>query len=418
MDQVDGGAGYGQSATAGVSYPRAYRYTRGMRLFLYVFAAIMAGLGAWLVSIQVQHPVPMGWWLLLSGLALVLLGIYIAMSCTMSCLVLRADSIEIRSAFGSRTLCRNEIAGRRQQPTSGKPIQVVVPKNGRPLRLDSGYPRDSVLNAWLDALPDLDQQERQASEAKLMADPAFGANPKERLARLAKVRQLTKAVSMLSLAVVLWGYVYPHPYPWVIGLLALLPWCAVAMVGLSRGLICFDTLRNDVRPNIAVMLISPSLVLGVRALLDINLIDAMPAIEFGLIAGLPLVLVACMVGQRDQPRAWLLPMLLLPMVALPYGGGLLVLADVMLDHQPAQVFQTQVVRKYISTGKHPQPYLVLAPWGPQTTGDRVAVSRAYYAHVEVDTAVCVNLHRGAVGLRWYGVQDCAPVPKDNAIAAP
>ncbi|HEY1589266.1 MAG TPA: hypothetical protein VGG00_05980, partial [Rhodanobacter sp.] len=334
MDQIDGGAGYGQSVTAGASYPRTYRYTRGTRLFLYVVAAIMAGLGGWLASIQVRQPVPMSWWLLLSGVALVLLGIYIAMSSTLSCLVLRADSIETRGAFGSRTLRRNEIAGRRRQPTRGKPIQVVVPKNGRPLRLDSGYPRDSVLDAWLDALPDLDLQERQASEAKLMADPALGANPEERLARLAKVRQLTKAASMLSLAVVMWGYVYPHPYPWVIALLALLPWCAVAMVGLSRGLICFDTMRNDVRPNVAVMLILPSLVLGVRALLDTNLVDTMPALESGLVAGLPLVLVACMVGQRDQSRAWLLPMLLLPMVALPYGGGLLVAADVMLDHQP------------------------------------------------------------------------------------
>ncbi len=55
--------------------------------------------------------------------------------------------------------------------------------------------------------------------------------------------------NMVTLGAVLWAYVYPQPYHPAILLLVLLPWCAVAIVALSRGLICFDTLRNDVRPT-------------------------------------------------------------------------------------------------------------------------------------------------------------------------
>jgi len=409
MDQFDRGAGYGQSSTTSVSYPRDYGYSRTSQIFLYVFAVILAGAGAWMINIQIMQSASAV--LLWGGLAMVLLGIYIAMSTATSCLILRADSIETRGPFKSRILRRDAIAGRRQLPTRGKPILVVVPRSGRPMRIDSGFQRDAALDAWISALPDLDLQERQASEAKLAADPAFGSSPQDRLDRLAKARQVAKVANMVTLGAVLWAYVYPQPYHPAILLLVLLPWCAVAIVALSRGLICFDTVRNDVRPHVALILMMPALVLGLRAMLDINIIDVTRTLEFGFIAGLPLVFAVSLVGQRDQPRPWVLPLLMLVIVAVPYGGGLVAFADVMLDHQAPQTFQTQVLRKYISTGKHPQPYLVLAPWGPKTEDDRVAVSRAYYAHAQVDTTLCVDLHPGDVGLRWYGVHDCVAGPK-------
>lgn len=401
------GAGYGRSSNAGVTYPRVYRYKAVVRFFLYLFAAILGGAGAWMVAMPVRHPSPAGSWLLLMGAGLILLGVYVAASSALARLTLRADAIELRGVLRSRELRIGELAGRRSQATRGGSILLLIPKNGRPVRLDSSFPRDNALNAWIDALPDLDLQERQASEAMLLADPTFGSNPKERQARLAQARQVTRLASGVTIAAMLWAYVYPHPYTWAITLLALLPWCAVAMVVLSRGLICFDAKRNDARPNTLIVLMLPAIVLGLRALLDDHLIEVMPALVYGLIAGVPLLLAACLAGKRDPSRPWALPMLLLPLVALPYGGGLLVHADVMLDHQPAQVFQAQVMRKYISTGRHPTPHLVLAPWGPKVTGDDMTVNRAYYAHVDVDAKVCVNLHRGAVGLRWYEVQDCA-----------
>jgi hypothetical protein len=109
---------------------------------------------------------------------------------------------------------------------------------------------------------------------------------------------------------------------------------------------------------------------------------------------------------------------LLLLVAVPYGGGGLLLADVGLDHQPAQVFPTQVLSKYISTGKHSSPHLVLAPWGPQLMGEDLSVSRAYYAHVDEGARVCMSLHPGAFGLRWYGLGDCVARPVEASTQLP
>jgi hypothetical protein len=409
MDRDDFGGAYRGPSTAASQYPRVYRYTAGRRFFLYSLAAILAAIGAWLIAVPIRHPAAAGTWLLLGGVGLAVLGVCMAASAALSKVILRADAIALCGPLRTRELRLATLAGRRRQATRGGSILLLVPKTGRAVRLDSGIPRDNLLDAWIDALPDLDLQERAASEAKLLADPAFGSNPQERLARLARARQFAKFANGAAVAVVSWAYLYPHPYALAIGLLALLPWCALLIVMLSGGLIGVDTRRNDARPNVAMMLLLPGIVLGLRAMLDVYVLDVMPVLVYGFIAGLPLVLVACVLAPRAAVKPWGFPLMLLLLVALPYGGGGLLLANGGLDHQRTQVFPTQVLRKYVSTGKHSSPHLVLAPWGPQVMGEDMAVNSAYYAHVEAGAKVCMSLHPGAFGLRWYELGDCAAV---------
>jgi hypothetical protein len=417
MDRDDFGGAYRGPAAAS-PYPRVYRYKAGVRVALYAFAAILATIGAWLVTVSLRYPAPAGSWLLLGGAALVLLGGFMAASAALSKVILRADAIALCGPLRTRELRLSALAGRRLRATRGGPVLLLIPKVGRPVRLDSGISRDRVLAAWIDALPDLDLQERAASEAELLADPAFGSNPRERQARLGRARQLAKVANGVTVVAVSWAYLYPHPYALAIGMLVLLPWCAVLMVMLSHGLIGVDAKRNDARPNVAMLLLLPGIVLGLRAMLDIHVLDVMPAIAYGVIAGLPLVLTACLLAPRNAAKPWGFTLTVLLLVALPYGAGALLFADVRLDHQPAQVFPTHVLRKYISTGKHPSPHLVLAPWGPKVMGEDMAVNRTYYAHVEPDAAVCMKLHPGAVGLRWYELGDCAIAPVEVAPLAP
>ncbi|MEW5317696.1 MAG: hypothetical protein WDW38_008977, partial [Sanguina aurantia] len=175
---------------------------------------------------------------------------------------------------------------------------------------------------------------RDASQAQLVADRTYGATPAERLASLARAGRITKVAHVLMLVICAWGFIYPRPYPLVLALVALLPWTAVALVSWSKGLIRFDASRNDVRPNVAALLITPGMVLMLRAVSDIHLLDVTRAIEMGFIAGLPLLAVMWLVHQQadGESRGWGWAMLMLVMVGLPYGGGALTLADVLLDH--------------------------------------------------------------------------------------
>jgi hypothetical protein len=418
MSQVSGDSGYRQSVLASASYPRTYRYSAAMRGFIYAVAAAMMAGGVWMVFMQIRQASAPEVFLWL-GVAAFFLGAFVAASTAVACVTLRADEIEVRRLVGTRRLRRSDLRGRRLMPSRGKPISILVPKAGLPLRLDSGYRGDSVLDAWIATLPDLDQIERDASQAKLAADRSLGATPQERLGRLAQARRLVKLAQGATMVVAAWAYIYPRPYLPVVALVAMLPWCAVGLVGWSRGLIRFDTLRNDVRPNIALMLILPSVVLGVRALFDTHMLDVAAALEYGVIVGLPLLAAVILVNDRsDQPRAWGWAVLLLALVVLPYGAGLLSLSDVLLDHQRPQVFSTRVDGKYISSGKHPQPYLVLAPWGPETMGDKIAVSRAYYAQTPVHATVCAALHPGSVRLRWFDVRQCPAAMTGVTVSTP
>ena len=198
MDQVSGDTGYRQSVLASASYPRTYRYSIAVRWFVYVIAAaIMAG-GVWLMFMQIRQASAPAVFLWL-GLGALGLGLFMAASCRVSCLTLRADAIEARRLFSTRRLRRDDIKGRRLVPTRGKPISVLVARSGPPLRLDSGYQGDGVLDAWIATLPDLDQQERDASRAKLAADRPGDAAVENALRRAKKMREdqlaIEKAVS-------------------------------------------------------------------------------------------------------------------------------------------------------------------------------------------------------------------------------
>lgn len=405
--------GTAESLLAATQWPREYRYGAARQSLIYVFAALVGGVGVWLLT----GPALKSAVLLLVSLVMVVLAALIASSCGKARLVLRANAIETRGLLGTRELRLDAIAGRRLRPTRGQSIRLIVPKQGRALELDSGFPADAVLDAWYGALPDLDLKDRQSSEAAVAADPTFGRSAAERLERLASARRLARAATGITVVLLLWIYVFPRPYNAAIVVAAALPWCAVLIARWSQGLICFDSTRNDVRPNLAIMLFAPAVVLGMRALLDVNLLDVPRALEFGFLAGLPLVLAASWVRESNASRAWgawTMPALLLAFLALPYGAGAVVLADVQLDHQPAQTFHTQVLRKYISSGKHRTSYVVLAPWGPKAQTEKLAVSSAYYAHVEPEATVCMGLHRGALGLAWYRVGDCPTAAGGNA----
>lgn len=420
MDQVSGSGASAPMTVASASYPRIYRYSTVARVAIYACAALMGTGAGWLVYLGVhdagQGPSIVLLW---CGVGLGVLAGLMASSCAVSRMTLSAGSIEVRGLFSSRELRRDAIIGRRLLPTRGKPIQVLVPRNGRALRLDSGYPRDAVLDGWIDSLPDLDKQERDASEAQLAADRTYGASPQERLEHLANARKIAKVANGAALVICAWGYIFPRPYPLAIAALTLLPWVAVVLVAWSKGLIRFDTTRNDVRPNVASLLLLPGAALALRALSDIHLIDVRQALELGFLAGLPLVAAVLLVHQRDDtPRGWGLPVMLLALVALPYGAGVLSLGDVLLDHAAPRSFSTEVTGKYISRGKHPQPTLILAPWGPKTQGGEVTVARDFYAQTSVNSTVCATLHPGEAGLQWYAVQNCERAGSVTSTASP
>ncbi len=396
-----------------IRYPLVYRVTTLQKvacgLLGLMFGAM--GIGMFYLLQDGHFDGVTGAFLGLVAVGLLAVPVYALAYAVNARVTLEARAIEVHHAFGSRRLETKDIVGRRLVTGRNVVFPVIVAKQGRTLRLTrSTFGLDDRFNAWFNALPDLDEQERASTLAMVEQDVTLGSNAQERLAKLEKAKQAAKALNLLPLGLLAWGFVYPSPYAALVACAALLPWVAIALSWARPNLFQLDGKQGDVRPNLATLLIMPPLVLAMRALFDVNVIDLKQLFLGGFVLGLPLCLAVVMapkVASSTAKKAWVLPLVMLPFMTA-YGVGLLALVDMMWDDAPVQVFPTSITGKHVSHGKSTTYEVYLAPWGESHEEDSVRVSRAYFDAVNRGDRVCVRLHPGKFGLRWMQLGSCRP----------
>lgn len=394
-----------------IRYPLVYRVTMGQKIACALLGLMFGGMGVGLFFL-LQNGRADGFggaFLGMLAVGLLVVPVYAVAYAINARVTLEARAIEVRQAFGMRRLETKDILGRRLVTGRNVVYPVIVPKEGRTLRLTrSTFGLDDRFNAWFNALPDLDEQERASTLALVEQDVTLGSNAQERLAKLEKAKQTAKVLNFLPLVLLAWGYVYPRPYGAMVACAALMPWLAIVLAWTKPNLFQLDGKQGDVRPNLGGLLIMPPLVLAIRALFDVNVIDLKPLFLWGFALGLPLCLAVIMVpksASSTTKKPWLLPLVMLPFMAA-YGVGLLALGDTMWDNAPVQVFQTSITGKHESHGRSTTYEVYLAPWGDTAGESSIRVSRGYYAAVQRGDRVCVRLHPGRFGLRWMQLGSC------------
>lgn len=339
-------------------------------------------------------------------LVFVIAGAAIVLYMLATKVVLNADTIASYDFLGVRKLRREDIAGRRSQRTRSTSIVVLVPKRSgmKKLKINQLIQRDSLLNAWLETLPDLDAQDLAQSRSEIIASRDLGRTPEERVRRLAVARKLANGLTGISVIVCVWAFAYPKPYEVVVVSLAALPLVALVLKAKAGLLYQVVGWRNDARANLAIAFIGPSVALAVRALFDIKVFDWATALAAAAMVGLAMTIVVAASGKRLRHRgAELLAMLILSSF---YGYGVVVEGNTLLDESEPQMFRTTVVKKRVSRGKSTHYHLRLAPWGPRREEDDITVSRSLYASAETGRQVCILLRAGALQIRWFAVRVC------------
>ncbi|OOG62449.1 hypothetical protein B0E46_12440 [Rhodanobacter sp. B04] len=394
-----------------IRYPVVYKMTTGSQIASWILGLFFGTCGVGLLMFLLQGSFdPIGY-AFLGGIALCLLAVsvYCIAYAMQGSLTLEAQAIEIRKAFITRRLQRSEILGRRITQGRSASYPVIVPRTGASITIErSTFGLDDRFSTWFNALPDLDAQERAEALAMVERDASLGSSAQERLATLEKAKQAVKVLNLLPMGLLFWSFVYPRPYAAIIACAAVLPWVAVVLTWAKPGLFQLDGKKGDVRPNLAMLLIMPPLVLAMRALLDVTLIDFRQLFLWGFVLGMPLcvaVFAAPKASSKATTKPWALPLLMLPFM-MAYGCGLLALTDAMWDSAKPEVFRTAVTGKDISHGKTTTYYLHLAPWSKTIDEDRISVPHAYYEAVDKADVVCVRLHPGKFGLRWMQVGPC------------
>lgn len=403
--RVPGGA---RLARPGAPWPRVYRPKLGYRLFLGALGLLALGGAIAVAALFPRGPRGEVATALVIASLLALIGAFLLWALAREQVLLYEDAIEfVELGRGRRRLRRDEIAGRRVVPLQYGQQALVLELRGlgrKPFKTSMICERDEVLDSWLAAIPDLDALDRRRAEAELLQAPGLGATEAERRNALARARRIARGATWGSAGVVAWGWFAPRPYGAAIAALALVPAAALALLLVHRGRYTIERRRNDARPGLEVPVLLPGLVLMLRSMLDFHVVDFRPLLV-ATAAGTLLLVALVSAGDPALRRRWyLLPVMALLLTAYPYGG--LAEANALLDRSEPEVFQVRVIGKRISSGKHTSYDLRLAPWGPYDAPEEVDVGRARYQRIAVGDSVCVLLSRGALGARWYQVDEC------------
>jgi hypothetical protein len=347
--------------------------------------------------------------LVVASLPLALLGGYLLLGGLRARVVLSGDTIESYGAFTVRRLARSDILGRRLLRLQyGQTAVELVPREPgmRPLKLSrSGMRTDAALEAWLNSIPDLDVREAEAARAEVASDPELGQTPEQRLESLARAKKLANTFNGLTWGALIWGFFYPQPYAVALLVIALLPWAAMMLAAKSHGLYRLDGRRNDVRPNLAVAMYLPGLVLLMRAVQDVGVLDWQLGLTYAVLA----TFVIFWAALRSDPRLRQHKSTVLVLVCLmgAYGYGAVVFGNSLLDTAAGQDYRVQVLAMHYSRGsKSTSYYLTLAPWGPRKEPGDVSVERGLYAATRPGAQVCIHQGPGALGIGWYVVNAC------------
>lgn len=387
----------------------SYPLTWWARALFLVFALPLLCLGGFLIALPLQKQLsnPQQLTLAIGAVIALLLAAYLLLYTWRCRLMLDADGIELRGALRTRRLLRGEIAGRRTLRSQYGTTTEIWPKapGARPLRFSSSaMSSDTRFDAWMRSIPDLDREERERAEEQVAADPEFGGSREERLERLAAGRSSARTLSAAAIGAAAWLYVYPKPYELAVLVAALVPWAAILIAARSHGLYRLDSRRNDVRPNIAVAVLLPSIALALRAWQDLGVLDLSPALAWIAALGVLFAFTAWRVGGGGALATGLMALLL----GACYASGVVLLANALLDRNEGERYRVQVLSQHVTHGSRSGPsyHLLLAAWGPRATPDDVRVGHALYQLAAARHVVCVHQRPGALQIRWYLVRAC------------
>lgn len=329
---------------------------------------------------------------------------------------LHADRIEKRTPFGAYRVFAHELAGFRDAALKGYIRLISKDANAKPFSVKDTVLFDGTGLPWIDALRNLDAADRNAQHQAIESHPRLGATPRERAAFIATVRPVVKWLNRAGWAIGIWGYVWPYPYRLVIGLLVLAPLAGLALMVWARPLVQIDEFRDEPkRTSVIGLIFLPSAVLALRALRDIGQLDW----------EVPLLLAACIGMALAAVTVWCDPtvrrrhftIVSVALVFLAYAAGALLIANCLLDTDPARHIATVVNDKHKSSGKVTTYDLTVGPWGDERADNDVAVSKELYDAVKPGDPICIYLNGGAFGWRWYWIDHCPPdVPPPNPTA--
>jgi len=215
------------------------------------------------------------------------------------------------------------------------------------------------------------------------------------------------AANVFGWALALWSIFIPVPYAVCMTLLALAPLAAIGLTAISEGEWVLLGERGSGRLSLEGLILVCPLAIGLRAISDMQVMDWQVPLTVAYITG---ILLACAVAMVLDPvrsdRFFLIVFMLA--VGVSWGWGVVALTNAAADTAPERVYTSIVQDRWTQTGKSTSYHLRLSPWGPVTHTEDISVERSVYDQAAGDGVVCIDMHYGLFGWRWFAVHHCNP----------
>jgi hypothetical protein len=386
-----------------------YHIAKGRRFLMYAGCLLTIPLFIWVGTSLLSQWEQSGSWL-----TLLLMPVPVGMLVLMVCGLLetyrakvtrQVDRVIVTGAFGTKQLLLAQIKGYKTKPN----CLVLVPVHERlpTLKIGTYLARFEDLADWLsEHFLDLNLEEQSAQVHLLLTDEELGTTFEERVQKLNRARRTATIINYSGFALALWIIVKPYPYELLMGLCLAVPVLALLALYGYKGFMHIDESGNSVHPSVGIALLMPPCALGVRAVLDFEVLEYRNI--WVPVVALTLLLMKLLVGSTrefnfSKASHWISTGCLCVFVfAYCYGGCVII--NCLGDRSSPQTYPAGVVKKRTDRDRFIYSYhLTLTAWGSRKEAKEVPVPEAVYGQVREGGLVNVYVRKGLLGVPWFSV---------------
>lgn len=332
-------------------------------------------------------------------------AIFLIREIKISKFVITVDRVYLVSMIYKRTLHFDQIRGWREVEQE----LHILPNDDslKKIRVTTYFKESGEIRYFLSLhFPNLDILEAEIEEQDIIKNEAFGSTEEARALRLEQARKTARYTEWVGWSIAAWLFLYPHPYRLSVAAGIVYPLLAIGICFLYRGLIRGDGDKNSAHPSVMTTFVVVSVMLALRAMLDINTLSYSNGwIPMAIIGIIIFVLYQIPTeGFSFAKKSKYVTFFLLPIFTFAYGFGVVVLINVLGDQSDPMAYPTEVTDKRVSSGKTTTYHLKLKKWGDLTEDEEVSVTRSQYDGTSVGDSIEVYQYEGLFKMPWIELE--------------
>lgn len=215
---------------------------------------------------------------------------------------------------------------------------------------------------------------------------------------MANLRSLTMALSFVA-----FGWALFHPRVLVFFALVATPLVVLWLCWRYRSAFTIDDAvgKDPERTDLTGTLFMPGLILALWAMVDVKLVNPKLVVVPALLALCPLMFAITRIAPVYRGKLGRLVLMSVFMSAYP--ASTICLANKLFDQRAVRQHVLPLLGKHQTTGKGAANLLNIPAWIPGGDIIEARVPLQLYDSTKVGDNICLTLHPGAFGLRWYVV---------------